>query len=1241
MKSPISCRRLVVFAAAVLVCGTQRSPAAPPNDPELTLQQERQRQVQADADAVVRRLGTMLRVLDYYQIDKVGERRVIGEMKGILAGLSRNQMNEVIRRLEKAAQAPNPAKAAVDVNVAYDRHREILDALKALLARHDAVRDLDHAAELLDKLAKDQLELHLQTGQLIQDSADRANPRLPPSRRAVLERRLGLGLEPMRQADAQAEIHHDADRVIAQAYELRTSLPAEQKGRVERMRQLADKYRLVVILNDSAQGLKSSGSPAQHADVWKAINKVQMEAAGQLSELALALRAASDRLSALREARERIDQALAKQTEINAETKDIAKALEAAAASKDATAKALQDAQAAEKTQELGKEQARVEYETKDVSGLLKPHVADIAGQLEQARVAMHDSRQELTKSQPLQAIRAQEQATKNLQAARANLDKLLAAAEKKANDPLAALRQAAAKLDDLIKDQTATRAQTKETKDAARLPALAKSQKELAQRAKDLKDTPLPASDATKAHFRDAAKAMAQAAQALNKRQANSAVPKQTQALKAIQEARKEMSAKVAELAQRQADLAKLQESTDKLGQLAKSEKDVADKAAAMETKPSAADAKELAKTQDKLTPRAKDIAKNLASAAPDAAKDVGAATENMAAAKNELDRGRGAAAASQANQAARKLTSAQQRLAKALADLQAKNLADQAALQPNKVDPEAAAQLIAKALEQTQNAESHASESAELTAKGAKSAKAALDLAHLQASIAKQADQLNLPSAGKDASKAADSLRQGALEDAIDKQESTLAKLHDADHGPAPAPKTAEPTPAETKAMQGIAKNADAKDGTPPAAQAKSNPLEPGASKAEPKAGAAKAGQKKAGHVHGGQRPALAKINQTAAAESKVAQPKGVTVRPTKAGAANRSEPKSGEPQAAQAKKGNSGGPKVSAKAMPTNKPGKANAAQAKDGHAHVGAAKAGAPINGEAKMARAHPGASKAGQGTQTLAKAGARDDITGEPAEPEEAQAKADTESPLPQAKNAAELAQTQQHVMDATKALAQSHDATQAAMAALGQAQAQAPLGVQKQLAAAGRQLAKANQNLQQGRPSQAGTRQNMAAKDLAAALKAMNAALAAMNRPPAEPGQAATAQAKADELGEQGEETAAGEPMAQGKEGQGKKSGQAKSAKSGPSQEKNEATGAGRRTADGKLANAKARLTNAGGDGSFLHLPPRQRELIRQALSGRLPPEYAAMIEQYYMNIARGRAGTTVPPPIAPGNGEP
>ena len=69
--------------------------------------------------------------------------------------------------------------------------------------------------------------------------------------------------------------------------------------------------------------------------------------------------------------------------------------------------------------------------------------------------------------------------------------------------------------------------------------------------------------------------------------------------------------------------------------------------------------------------------------------------------------------------------------------------------------------------------------------------------------------------------------------------------------------------------------------------------------------------------------------------------------------------------------------------------------------------------------------------------------------------------------------------------------------------------------------------------------------------------------------------------------------------------------------------------GAGNRTPDGTLKNTASSFQDVKGSDSFLYLPPRQRELIRQSLSEGLPPEYAALIQQYYINLARGRAAAT------------
>jgi hypothetical protein len=71
--------------------------------------------------------------------------------------------------------------------------------------------------------------------------------------------------------------------------------------------------------------------------------------------------------------------------------------------------------------------------------------------------------------------------------------------------------------------------------------------------------------------------------------------------------------------------------------------------------------------------------------------------------------------------------------------------------------------------------------------------------------------------------------------------------------------------------------------------------------------------------------------------------------------------------------------------------------------------------------------------------------------------------------------------------------------------------------------------------------------------------------------------------------------------------------------------------GKGDRIADGAGKNEKGATGDSRGAASLLNLPPRQRELLRQALNEKLPPEYAGLIQQYFVNIAKGKPATPAP----------
>jgi hypothetical protein len=218
--------------------------------------------------------------------------------------------------------------------------------------------------------------------------------------------------------------------------------------------------------------------------------------------------------------------------------------------------------------------------------------------------------------------------------------------------------------------------------------------------------------------------------------------------------------------------------------------------------------------------------------------------------------------------------------------------------------------------------------------------------------------------------------------------------------------------------------------------------------------------------------------------------------------------------------------------------------------------------------------------------------------------------------------AAPLADTQQRLLEATRALAHAQEATQAALSAMGQAQAQVRPLLEPHLVQAGRQLTQAAQQLRQGQAAQAQQAHQQAAEHLAQALQVLQKTLAQLGpEAPTAPQLAQKVPSAASQ-----EKSPSVTPSA------------SQAAARASSREKNEPPGTGQRQA---ASPAPQPLTASGpppaGTITFLGLPPRQREMIRQALCGRLPPEFADLIQQYYINLAQGRPAAAAPPPKRPG----
>jgi hypothetical protein len=511
--------------------------------PDLTHKQQQQQQVQADTDQTVRRVGTMLRVLDYYQLDKRAEGRLLNEVAGTLAGLSRAQMNEVIAHLETAAKMADEKRARTETEGAFVRHREIVAELKRLLARYDAVKSLDQAARQLEETAKKQHELSLRSSQLAYDWRRPAPAQAPQGKKT----REDLQRDIRHEADDQQDLKRDTASVLAQFEKLRDQLPPEQQQRLSQAQALVRKQQ---VLEKMAQAAETLTAPNKdQAENLKASAAAQLQAAESLEELARTLRTPLDRLTALREAHDRLTNVLVNQEALRRQAENAAREPRAPA-----------DEQ---RPRELGDRQGRLEHAARNAGAVLPPQDQDLSQRLTPAEQAMRHAEDTLRQNHPARAAQPQTQAAQALQKVQKDLEQRIAAAEKEWGDPLAAAQHALEQVNRLVQEQKDLRDKAAEATAAnklKRLLAMTGKQQDLAQRTAQLSQEPSPVRSEAQAALVRAAESMDQAGENLQAQHGKESVARQDVALGNLEKARKELAQQAAAIEKRRQEIAALE---------------------------------------------------------------------------------------------------------------------------------------------------------------------------------------------------------------------------------------------------------------------------------------------------------------------------------------------------------------------------------------------------------------------------------------------------------------------------------------------------------------------------------------------------------------------------------------------------------------------------------------------------------------------------------------------------------
>ena len=773
-----------------------QQPLAQPPAADLARRAETQKNSQSQVDQVVRRMETVMRALRYQGLQGIEEHALLEEASKSLTSLSQKEMIEVINRLKQASTN----NTGPDLAKAYQEHQAILSRLLEVSLRRQALRTLAEAAARARKasLAEERIQEQL-AGEIAGATAPQVDPaKLLQARQARL-------------IDTQRDLSTEVGMLLRQATSLEGKLDpkhtqmlkkgldeAAKDGLIARLGRIQQMISPNTLYNDRKNGLRpsleearlASQTLAKMARAWHEEEPEELALRHLLDGIVRAEEnLAESRKKPATETTPAPDQKTDEERRQNAEKKAelTQQALDLANQAKQTQKTALP----AEPPLREAAQQLRAALEEK-LAGkpdtAAAPLEARAQQELSKARAKVEEA---LQKKREERAAKRQEDHRQKLDILTAKQEKLNKETEAAANNPATApdkpeeANKLAAKQAELAREAAKLAAAAPDKAEAA---ALAEAATQQAEATRDLADKETPKNNA-----KEAAAPQKEALAQLKKAQKNLAelAAKNNQARDARQQ-----HEKIAD---------KLEDAARRQDEIAKKAKDLASK-----DKLKDAAATELAQAQDQVKNAVEEAMRESANdKALDAARtDAKEAVAEQKASNEELRANQPAEAARDAREAADALNEA----ARQARDLARKDAADQALAEAmNSADLEGvpqAAKRLGQALEDAKAARDEARKATE-----AMENKPTANLAREQAKLAKDLDAKAETKPAADAAKnAAEELKGGDLEGAMEAQQAVLDQLKPAQGEGTPNQKAAAASQKKLlEATRALAKSAD----------------------------------------------------------------------------------------------------------------------------------------------------------------------------------------------------------------------------------------------------------------------------------------------------------------------------------------------------------------------------------------------------------------------------------------------